>query len=185
MFLFISRVTKWLIFQNPVTYIYIKVIQPANFGLVLKLYNYLIKWYKELLSSSLHIWLLTNLQWLLVATTTSRSSVSWSLTCVDKELQYKDIVTLSLMEEDGWLFRGGKMALKISIDSGGSMRWDLVTWAENSGMGWKLSIVWPIKDSGNYTYWLQVCYWYKTLSVLQELQGVIILKPFFHLDKML
>ena len=46
---------------------------------------------------------------------------------MDKELQYKDIVTLSLMEEDGWLFRGGKMALKISIDSGGSMRWDLVT----------------------------------------------------------
>jgi len=36
-----------------------------------------------------------------------------SLTCVDKELQYKDIVTLSLMEEDGWLFRGKKMALKI------------------------------------------------------------------------
>ena len=27
---------------------------------------------------------------------------------------------------DGWLFRGGKMALKISIDFGGSMRWDLV-----------------------------------------------------------
>jgi len=30
------------------------------------------------------------------------------------------------MEEDIWLFRGGKMALKISIEFGGSMNWDLV-----------------------------------------------------------
>jgi len=30
------------------------------------------------------------------------------------------------MMEDGWLYRGGKMALRISIDYGGSMRWDSV-----------------------------------------------------------
>ena len=35
------------------------------------------------------------------------------------------IVILSLMEEDGCLFKGEKMALRIFIDFGGSMRWDL------------------------------------------------------------
>ena len=48
-----------------------------------------------------------------------------SLTSVNKELQYKDIVILSLMEEDGSLFKGKKMALKIFINIGGNMRWDL------------------------------------------------------------
>ena len=57
-----------------------------------------------------------------------------SLTSVNKELQYKDIATLLLMEEDGWLFRGEKMALKIFIDFGGNMRWDLAASQESSGL---------------------------------------------------
>ena len=48
-----------------------------------------------------------------------------SLTSVNKELQYKDIVILSLMEEDGYIFKGETMALKIFIDFGGNMKWDL------------------------------------------------------------
>ena len=48
-----------------------------------------------------------------------------SLTSVNKELQYKDIVILSLMEKDGKLYKEETMALRIFIDIGGNTRWNL------------------------------------------------------------
>ena len=47
-----------------------------------------------------------------------------SLTSVNKELWYEDLVILSPMVVDGYLFKEEKMALKIFIDFGGNMRWD-------------------------------------------------------------
>ena len=47
---------------------------------------------------------------------------------------YKDIVILSLMEDDGQLFKGEKMALRIFTNIGGNMRWDLAALLVSSGL---------------------------------------------------
>ena len=84
---------------------------------------------------------------------------------------FKDIVTLSLMGEDGWLFRVGKMALKISIDFGGSTRWGLVTSTEN--FWYRLKAIHCLTNQGQWELRID----YKRLSALQELQGGTTFKP--------
>ena len=52
-----------------------------------------------------------------------------------------DIVTQSLMEEDGWWYREEQMVQKTSIEPGMIMRWDLEALQVNYGMDCVLSTV--------------------------------------------